>query len=240
MFKRKLVRHRRRRSDFAKYDGQAGADYHESSYKSTRFIQNAVAKLRVEKFQPFVKETDTVLEYGVGKGYNLIALCCREKVGYDVTEYCRAQVEPLGVYFTSDIKEVLKWQGRFDVVICHHVLEHVSNPTEELSRIWQLLKPAGRLLLCVPYERQRRYRKFDSAAPGMHLFAWTTQSLCNLLLSTSYEIEQAKVYPFGYERILTPLSRFGFYAYKIGLWLVRLVRPCYEIRVVAKKEQQNT
>lgn len=237
MFKRKSVKHRRKRSNFAKYSGRAGADYHESTYKSTEFIQSAVARLRVEKFQPFVKETDTVLEYGVGKGYNLIALRCREKVGYDVAEYCRAQVEPWGIYFSSDIEEVLKWQGRFDVVICYHVLEHVPNPTQELSRIWQVLKPAGRLLLCVPFEPQRRYRKFNPSTPNMHLFAWTTQSLCHLLLSTSYKIEQAKVYPFGYERILTPLSRFGFYTYKMGLWLARLVRPYYEIRVVAGKEQ---
>ena len=223
-----------KKSSFANYHGQAGAMYHEATYKSTELIQNTVAKSRAQKFQQFVKETDTVLEYGIGKGYNLIELHCREKVGYDVAEYCRAQVEPRGIYFTSDIQEVLKWKDRFDIVICHHVLEHVSNPTLELSRIRRLLKPTGRLLLCVPFDNQRRFRRFAPGDLDMHLFAWTTQSICNLLLSMSYEIEHATLWPFGYERVLAPLVKLGFWSYKTGLWMARLVRPTHEIYVVAR------
>jgi len=223
-----------KKSDFANYRGQAGAMYHEAKHGGGPFFDKIVAKSRAQKFQPFVNETDSVLEYGVGTGYNLMELRCREKVGYDVAECCRTKVESKGIYFTSDIQEVLKWRGRFDIVICHHVLEHVPNPTMELLRIRQLLKPTGRLLLCVPFEKGRRVRRFTPYDQEMHLFSWNTRSICNLLLSVSYEIYEAKIRPFGYERALAPLAKLGFWSYNAGLWLARLLRPVPdEIYVVA-------
>jgi len=215
----------RKQSDFANYRGQAGATYHRKRHAGTPFRDKIIAKSRAQKIQPFVKETDVVLEYGVGVGYNLAALCCQKKIGYDVAEACRERVESKGINFTSDIDEVLKWQEQFDVVICHHVLEHVPNPLMELSRIRQLLKPTGHLILCVPFENTRMYRKFSPRDPHMHLFSWNVQSICNLLSYLSYEINVAKIRRFGYERKLAPLAKFGVWAYKAGLWIARLLRP---------------
>ena len=224
----------RRKSSFANYRGQHGAEYHKAKHRGGPFVDEIIARLRIQKFQPYVKETDTVLEYGVGTGYNLMKLRCREKVGYDVADYCRAKVESSGIYFTSDMQEVLKWQRRFDVVICHHVLEHVPNPAMELSRIRQLLKPAGRLLLYVPFERERRFQRFNPCDLDMHLFSWSPQSICNLLLTASYEIDDTKICSGGYDRFLAPLAKVGFWIYKAGMWLALLVRPSYEICVVAR------
>jgi len=228
----------RKRADFANYSGNAGAAYHEAKHGGGEFYDKIVARSRSQKFQPFVKETDVVLEYGVGTGYNLVGIRCHEKVGYDVAEACRAKVESKGIYFTSDIQEVLEWQSRFDVVICHHALEHVPNPQMDLSRIRQVLKPTGRILLCVPFEKGRRYRRFAPGDPDMHLFSWKTQTICNLLLLTSYEICSAKIRPFGYERALAPLAKLGFWCYKAGLWIARIARPVPdEIFVVAMVAQ---
>lgn len=224
---------KRKQTDFANYSGQAGAVYHEAKHGGGPFFDKIVAKSRAEKFQPFVKQTDVVLEYGVGTGYNLAELRCREKVGYDVAEHCRAKVELSGICFTSDARQFLKWGGRFDIVICHHVLEHVPNPIMVLSRIRRVLKPTGKLLLCVPFDKGRQFRKFSVNDIDMHLFSWNTQSICNLLLAASYEIHEAKVRPFGYERALVPLARLGFNTYKVGMWIIRLIRPVHEIYVVA-------
>ncbi len=43
-----------------------------------------------------------------------------------------------------------KWQGRFDLVTAHFVLEHVVHPVETLQRLAELLAPGGRLFFTVP------------------------------------------------------------------------------------------
>ncbi len=40
--------------------------------------------------------------------------------------------------------------GAFDLVICHHVLEHVPDYSGALAEIGRVLKPAGRLYVSVP------------------------------------------------------------------------------------------
>lgn len=63
--------------------------------------------------------------------------------------------------------------GLAAVLICHHVLEHVPVPTEALTEIRRLLHPQGQLLLRVPYEPERRYRRFDPNEPNHHRYSWT-------------------------------------------------------------------
>ena len=94
------MRRQRSKSAFAIYRGRDGAIYHEVKHGGGRFVDETIAKSRAQKLQPFVKNSDVVLEFGVGTGYNLMQLNCREKIGYDVAEYCRAKVEPKGIYFT--------------------------------------------------------------------------------------------------------------------------------------------
>jgi SAM-dependent methyltransferase len=48
-----------------------------------------------------------------------------------------------------DVRSVDRAQ-RFDVVMLHHVLEHLDNPAEELVKVRALLSPSGLLVLRVP------------------------------------------------------------------------------------------
>ncbi len=41
----------------------------------------------------------------------------------------------------------------FDLVLCHHVLEHVANLSGTIAEISRVLKPAGRLYVAVPNGR---------------------------------------------------------------------------------------
>lgn len=40
--------------------------------------------------------------------------------------------------------------GTFDLVLCHHSLEHIAGPEEALREITRVLKPDGRLYIAVP------------------------------------------------------------------------------------------
>ena len=46
-------------------------------------IFSAIARQRARKLSPYVGSKDRVFEYGVGSGFNLAALSCAERVGYD-------------------------------------------------------------------------------------------------------------------------------------------------------------
>ena len=86
------------------------------------------------------------------------------------------------------------------------------------------------MLIFVPFETRRRYRRFESGDPNHHLFSWNAQSLGNLLSRTGLVLEDLAVGPFGYERRLAPLARFGAPLYHLGLRALRRLRPEDELR----------
>lgn len=61
----------------------------------------------------------------------------------------------LGADFLPDVQanaEVMPFPtSTFDAVICSEMLEHVLDPTPILREIQRVLKPGGKLLLCVPF-----------------------------------------------------------------------------------------
>src|SRR5262245_32587619 len=113
-------------------DSASGARYFQTRLQITRRGYDLIAAIRADKFQPFGRPADCVLEYGVGTGWNLALLQARSRVGYDINPAGRESVLERGVKFTSDIS-LLPLQA-FDIVICNHVLEHVPTPAETLEK----------------------------------------------------------------------------------------------------------
>ena len=203
------------------YRGEQGKEYHRL-LDAGAFACDVIARERVRKLQPLVGPGDRVLEYGVGNGHNLRRLRCAEKTGYDLNEAGREACENAGIEFITS-REALA--GReFDVVICHHVLEHVADPLATLREIERYLNTGGRLLLFVPFETRRRYRTYVPEDPNHHLYSWNVQSLGNLLALGECAIEQIEVRPFSYERRLAFLARLGMPAYRLGLRALRMLR----------------
>ena len=96
----------------------------------------------------------------------------------------------------------------------------------------------GKLLLFVPYEKERRYRRFDPAEPNHHLFSWNVQTLGNLVCESGFEVQNAEIGEFGYDRLAASwASRFkvGEMGFRAIRNLGHLVRPAKEVRIVAIK-----
>lgn len=218
------------------YTGEPGRQYHGGKRALPENAIPWVAALRARKFAPFVRPADTVLEYGVGSGWNLATLSCRRKIGYDVADFLEAEVRALGIEFFTDPKMLA--EGVADVVICHHTLEHILQPPEALREIHRLLQPEGRLLLYVPLEREPRYEHFRAGEPNHHLYSWNVQTLGNLVEETGFKVAQAGVGEFGYSRFAAVwasrlgLGHAGFTSLRR---LLHLVRPAYEVRLVADR-----
>jgi SAM-dependent methyltransferase len=196
-------------------------------------VRATIARNRALKLQPLIGAQDRLLEYGVGIGLNLRDLRCRERVGYDLSGYGREACEAEGIAFTDDLESL---SGRqFDTVLCHHVLEHVPCPLETLQVIRGLLAPGGRLILVVPFERGRRFRRYAAGDIDRHLYSWHPLALGNLLDEAGMAVSSISLGPTGAEQRLAPLARAGFATYRLGMWVLRLLVPMKEIIALAQR-----
>jgi SAM-dependent methyltransferase len=219
------------------YCGDAGRRYHQIKRAIPAEAIPWVARLRARKFSRLVGANDVVLEYGVGNGWNLGALQCRRKLGFDVADGVESAVRSLGIEFIDDTKLIA--DAVADVVLCHHTLEHVLHPPEALEEMRRLLKPQGRLLLYVPLERESRYERFRRDEPNHHLYSWNVQTLGNLAEETGFTVTEAGVGEFGYSRFAAVWAaklRLGEGGFRLARRLLHTIKPAFEVRVVAVKE----
>jgi SAM-dependent methyltransferase len=217
------------------YRDDAGRHYHGVKRALPAEALPWVARLRAEKFRPFVRTKDTVLEFGVGAGWNLRELACARKLGHDVSGFLVDELTVAGIEFVPRIEDLP--QECADVLICHHALEHVLEPAKVLVELKRLLKPGGRLLLHVPLETGRKFRRYDPAEPNHHLYSWNVQTLGALATECGWQVEKAGVGRFGYDRfagVLAKRMKLGEGGFRLLRGLLHAIRPEREVRIVAR------
>jgi SAM-dependent methyltransferase len=216
-----------------RYRGLSGRRYHEGKRAIPDAAYPWVARARALKLTPFVRLEDVVLEYGVGYGWNLAALPCRRRIGFDVAEAVEAQVRQHGIEFFGD--EAQLPAAAADVLLCHHTLEHVLRPPAALKSFSQWLAPAGRLMVVVPWERERGHRRFRRGEANHHLYSWSPQSLGNLVEDCGYRVSQAGTAVYGYDRFAAVwanrlrVGETGFRFLRRALQTLRPLRECYVV-----------
>jgi len=178
-------------------------------------VYRFLARERAQKIQPWIARQHRVLEYRVGTALNLAAVRCRERWGWDHHEHVRPEVERRGVRWIASMEEIP--DASFDVVICHHVLEHMVEPGSVLLTLSRILRPDGTLLL---FARCRQ-----------------SQMLGNLLSASRLQVDSAELGSYGYERFAAEqVNRWGGErAYSAMLRTLRALRPMHEVRLVARK-----
>lgn len=217
------------------YRAEAGRRYHGVKRGVPSGALPWVTRSRAEKFAAVVRRDDVVVEFGVGAGWNLRSLECARKIGVDVAEFLDAELATAGIEFHSSLDAVPDRVA--DVLICHHALEHVIDPAATLRTLSRVLKPAGTLLLHVPYEIERRYRQFDPAEPNHHLFSWNAQTLGALVTGCGWKVVSAGIGEFGYDRwaaVQALRFKLGEGGFRFIRRLAHRIKPGREVRVVAK------
>lgn len=195
-----------------------------------------MAAERARKIQPHVRPASTVFEFGAGTGLNLARLEAAQRAGCDVGTHLAPGLQSQGIEF-RDLATVS--ENAYDVVISHHSLEHVLSPYDTLRDLYRILKPGGTLLVFVPLEKERRYRRFDPAEPNHHLYSWNAQTLANLASVCGFTVKSCTCGPTGYERFAACLAvrlGFGHSGYRLLLRVLRMVHQPEEVRLVAQKE----
>jgi SAM-dependent methyltransferase len=218
------------------YTGVAGREYHEGKRALAPGALGWVMELRAEKFQFQVQPEDVVFELGVGAGWNLGKLRCGRRIGSDAADFLAGPVRAKGIRFVSRSQEVT--DASVDVALCHHALEHLLEPVAALRELQRLLKPGGKLLLHVPWERETRYARYRSAEPNHHLYTWNAQTLGNLISLVGFEVEQVGVRRYGYDRFAANLAvklRLGATGFRLLRAMLIALRPLREVELLALK-----
>lgn len=220
----------------AHYRGEEGKRYHHGKRGIPDVAIPWVSRLRSEKLRAHVRPDDVVLEYGVGSGWNLASLECKSRLGFDLSDFLAADLAKLGISFIPAPRSVA--DQSIDVAICHHTLEHVLNPSEVLAEMRRMLRMNGKLLLFVPFEKERRYRHFHRREPNHHLYSWNVQSLANLTVDCGFEVAQAEVGEFGYDRFAAVWAdklHLGETGFRLCRKAIHFIKPGREVRIIAEK-----
>lgn len=218
------------------YVGEAGEAYHSGKRAVPAQALPWVVRVRAALYENRITPDDDVLEFGCGYGWNLAGLRCRRRVGHDVAAQLRGEVEATGAEFVDSTATLS--DASFDVVLSHHSLEHVADPSGVLSELRRLLKPGGRLLLAVPWERERRYRRYDPAEPNHHLFSWNPQTLGNLVAVSGFGDIQVGTRRYGYDRraaLLAVRLRCGEPGFRGIRWALQRIVPLWEVVLEARR-----
>lgn len=128
------------------------------------------------------------------------------KVGVDPNEHNRRSAAELGVRAVATTQELE--EASVDVMISTHALEHTLYPYAELLALRRVLRPWGRLALCVPINDWRAERQPRLDDPNHHLYTWTPLLLANLLQEAGFLAKRSNVVHYGTPGRLTyPLAR---------------------------------
>lgn len=217
------------------YLEERGEAYHLKKRKLNPELIPWVAKLRAEKFQPFIKPEESVFEYGAGAGWNLMNLKCKSKAAYDLSSLNKKLFTESSIEFFEQESQIPN--EKFDVTICHHVLEHVPYPGVTLSVLRNSLNANGRLIIVVPLEEQRS-PEYNSKDREGHLYAWTPQTLGNLVDRAGFQIKEIQVRWTGYDRFAAELSnklKLGEFGFRLLRKVAQTIRTDREIILIASK-----
>ena len=169
------------------YKGDQGAKY----FEYQRGIGTMVGRLNARMFEPFLEPDDVVLDFGCGAGSLLNALDTARKIGIEPNDSARRECLAAGLECLASPTEVP--DASVDVVITNHVLEHVPYPIGALRELRRILKPSGKLLICVPIDDWRAQRRFDERDPNHHLQTWTPLLLGNTLHEAGFRFDRGDI-----------------------------------------------
>jgi len=211
------------------YEGDYHRSVHGHLIDSPLYYDLKAQEARADLFAG-VDENAEVFEFGVGLGKNIVLL--QNKSGYDISDFARSFSEQHGIAVFSDMNDVP--DGKYDVVLSSHVLEHVDNPYENLKLLGRKLKPRGKLILVLPVEKHRRVPFAIDA--DQHLYSWNFRTINNLLQRAGYRILENR-YRYGTMQYkLRHVGKLSFRLYHAQTKLLGRLLGRRDMVVIAERE----
>ncbi|MCU0426309.1 MAG: class I SAM-dependent methyltransferase [Candidatus Kapabacteria bacterium] len=200
--------------------------YFVSDTKNADFVEGeewlrATSRFFISRLKGYSKqplETSSVLDFGCGTGITLSEL---QKLGSTCTGVemspwaCRYGRERFGLtMLNEDIMNVHLEPESFDIILMSHVIEHLPNPVEIVSRLATFLKPGGTLMVCTPNNASLGARIFGRRwlyyLPNEHLHLFNDSSMRLTLEKSGLRVQAIEHYLWRKRSNLGSLLRLPF------------------------------
>jgi len=141
-----------------------------------------------------------VLDVGCGLGFFLSGVAQGwEKHGVEVSAYAAERARRWGDIHHGDLESAEYPDAHFDVVVMHHVIEHIPDPARALCEARRILRPDGLLIMATPdfdsgcaRHFGERYRLLHDPT---HITLFSNESMHRFLRDHGFVIEEVD-YPF--------------------------------------------
>lgn len=148
-----------------------------------------------------------ILDVGCGLGFLLSAIEGNwDRHGCEVSRYAAAQAAPWGRIHQGELRSAAYPTASFDVVVLHHVIEHMTDPIGEMREVMRVLKPGGSLLLGTPDFDSGCARRFGHnyrlLHDATHISLFSNESMHRFLRDMGLVIDRVE-YPFFNTRHFT-------------------------------------
>jgi SAM-dependent methyltransferase len=207
-------------------------EYHKLRHGNVSLnAENYISNRRLKKIDKIVglSKFNKILESGVGYGWNF-KFHNKQVDGFDL----------INVLTNNNINFIDKSNllpNTYDLIICHHVLEHVPDPLEFIKFNLNLLKPNGEILIFVPIEVKSSWNPSKNDLDN-HFYTWTPRQLTNLINKNIHNVKVIKsnYLKFGFDRHAGELSNiFGKSISNFIQFIFLLFLPRYETYCLVKK-----
>ena len=149
----------------------------------------------------------TILDAGCGPGWFLSAVDTSwKRFGVERSYFAAVHAADVAAVQVAGIEACPFADEMFDLVVCHHVIEHVPDPLQACRELHRILKPDGRLLIATPDFDSGAARRFVSkyrlVHDPTHVSLFSNDSMHRFLRDNGFHVDGVE-YPFFETRHFT-------------------------------------
>ena len=148
-----------------------------------------------------------ILDVGCGLGFFLSSLSDKwEKHGVEISKFATEEAKRWGHVYCGDLTDAGYPDEFFDIVMMHHVIEHIEQPERLITDVSRVLKVGGKLILGTPDFDSGAARRFGDnyrlLCDATHVSLFSSDSMHRFLRDYGFKIEYVE-YPFFKSRHFT-------------------------------------
>lgn len=195
-------------------------------------------RIKVTRFAPYIRPTDTVLDFGCAGGGMLAALPGARKIGVELNDVARESAErehDIEAYKNlADVPDAIA-----DVVVSNHTLEHIAHPYAALVQLRPKLKPDGTLVLVLPIDDWRAQPRWYPGDINRHLYTWSPLNLGNLLEEAGFAPQEVRVIHQTLMRGFDKFAKLPRPMFEAVSWAYSHVRHRQELLAAARPSKEG-